>query len=376
MLSYLWKGKEAAKKEENANPELAMREACDAHGEFATNSDGTLQWDAFLVFRSIIMRQACREFAKTKEELNNKKLEAFKAKNQPAYVAVFREGQAKFNQAIVNISKKACEWIELEQENYKLTVQTYFQDEKKREEITKVDTETRLSLESKEITEDVSVFIKASKFKFKRDMEMFRKLQQLKFTAPPQQQQEIMQIEMSKTSDALMIEFGFDLSHLVRGTQHFNLTENEELKSFQRIVIAQKESEEKAAFEKATPPAETIKQLLADADQLGKPEYKQDGTMTFDYFLESSKLIIRYCYNFTKEGLAKHAVERRAAVKEKDIEKVQKLILETANWEQLSTSVIQANLYQHVKVPKPVFEKSLQVYMMDPEKRAIYEEEI
>lgn len=33
-------------------------------------------------------------------------------------------------------------------------------------------------------------------------------------------------------------------------------------------------------------------------------------------------------------------------------------------------------MYQHVKVPKPVFEKSLQVYMMDPEKRAVYEEEI
>jgi hypothetical protein len=50
---------------------------------------------------------------------------------------------------------------------------------------------------------------------------------------------------MSKTSDAILLEFGFDLSHLVRATQHFNLLENEELKSFQKIVIAQKESEEK-----------------------------------------------------------------------------------------------------------------------------------
>lgn len=54
-----------------------------------------------------------------------------------------------------------------------------------------MDTETRLQLENKEITEDVAVFIKASKFKFKRDMEMFRKLQQLKFTTAPAQQQEI-----------------------------------------------------------------------------------------------------------------------------------------------------------------------------------------
>lgn len=181
---------------------------------------------------------------------------------------------------------------------------------------------------------------------------------------------------MSKTSDAILLEFGFDLSHLVRATKHFNLTENEELKSFQKIVIAQKESEERQAFEKATPPKEVLEELFKEADALGKPEYKQDGTMTFDFFLESSKLIIKYCFNFTKEGLEKHAKERRTAVKEKDIEKCQKLILETANWEQLATSVIQANTYQHLKVPKPVFEKSLQMYMMDPEKRAVYEDEI
>jgi hypothetical protein len=33
-------------------------------------------------------------------------------------------------------------------------------------------------------------------------------------------------------------------------------------------------------------------------------------------------------------------------------------------------------LYQQLKVPKPVFEKSMQVYMMEPEKRTVYEEEI
>lgn len=81
MLSYLWGKSTPAKKEENESPELAMREACDAHGEFAVNPDGTLQWDAFLVFRAIIMRQACREFNKAKEDLNNRKVEAFKKKD-------------------------------------------------------------------------------------------------------------------------------------------------------------------------------------------------------------------------------------------------------------------------------------------------------
>ena len=74
--------------------------------------------------------------------------------------------------------------------------------------------------------------IKASKHKFKRDMDMYRKLQSLKFTTSPQQQQEMQQIEMSKTSDSLLLEFGFDLTHLVRASEHYNLKENEELKSF------------------------------------------------------------------------------------------------------------------------------------------------
>merc|ERR1712060_288539 len=46
----------------------------------------------------------------------------------------------------------------------------------------------------------------------------------------------------------------------------------------------------------------------------------------------------------------------------------QKLVLATANWEQLTNTLIQANLYQALKVPKAVFEKSAQVYLMEPAK--------
>jgi hypothetical protein len=33
-------------------------------------------------------------------------------------------------------------------------------------------------------------------------------------------------------------------------------------------------------------------------------------------------------------------------------------------------------LYQQLKVPKPVFEKSMQMYMMEADKRTVYEEEM
>ena len=95
-----------------------------------------------------------------------------------------------------------------------------------------------MALEGKEVTQSKEDIIKASKFKFKRDMDMFRKLQSLKFTTSPQAQAEIQAIEMSKTSDALMVEFGFDLAHLAKASNHFKLEENEELKSFRKIVVA------------------------------------------------------------------------------------------------------------------------------------------
>jgi len=297
MLSYLWGGKKAADaKPENDNPELAMREAMDSHGEFSCKIDGTLEFDHFIVFRAIITRQAGRKFAPIRAALNEKKLAAFKEKNQQLYVSIFREGQVEYQKCIVDITKKACEWIELEQQNYQLTIRQYMEDADKRKQVQEKDAEVRMALETKEVTEPEDKIISASKFKFKRDMDMFRKLQSLKFTMAPQAQSEIQAIEMSKTSDALTIEFGFDLAHLSMASRHYKLEQNEELKSFRKLVIAQKESEEKAEFDRAQPPKEVIESLVQEGKLLGEPQYKQDGTMTFDFFLETSKIVIKYTH--------------------------------------------------------------------------------
>ena len=97
MLSYLWGGKKNADAApENEDPELAMREALDAHGEFATAMDGTLEFQDYLVFRAIITRQSGRLFLPKKAELNERKMAAFRAKNQQDYVNVFREGQVEY----------------------------------------------------------------------------------------------------------------------------------------------------------------------------------------------------------------------------------------------------------------------------------------
>lgn len=150
MLSYLFGGAKPA--DENENPELAMRAAMDAHGEFQTNLDGTLKYDDYVILRAIITRQAMRSFIPKKETLNAKKMEAFREKNQQKYVAVFREGQHEFQQSIIAMTKKACEWIELEPQNYQLTVKQYMEDPEKRQELQQKDSEVRMALEAKDVT--------------------------------------------------------------------------------------------------------------------------------------------------------------------------------------------------------------------------------
>lgn len=42
----------------------------------------------------------------------------------------------------------------------------------------------------------------------------------------------------------------------------------------------------------------------------------------------------------------------------------------------MTATLLQANFYQALKVPKPVFEKSMNTYLMEPNKRTQYEDEM
>lgn len=121
-----------------------------------------------------------------------------------------------------------------------------------------------MTLEDKPIEQTEAEVIKASKFRYMRDLEMYRKLQSLKFTTSEAAQSEIMDIEVNKTSDALLLEFGFDLTHLIKCSRHFKLNENKELISFQKLVATQRESEKKAEIAKAAPSKEVIAALVEE----------------------------------------------------------------------------------------------------------------
>lgn len=99
---------------ENESPEIALREALDAHGPFARTAEGTLEWDDYVSFRAIVARQAERFFKVKRAELDTRKLQAYKDKNQRDYVEIFREGQREFKGALAAFTRKAGEHIVIE----------------------------------------------------------------------------------------------------------------------------------------------------------------------------------------------------------------------------------------------------------------------
>ena len=139
MVSNLWGSSHKGAKNENENPELAMRDQLDSHGDFNIKDDGTMTTKDVLIIRTIILHQALRYFAPHKKTLADKSLELFKAGDQQAYAQNFAQGQKAFNDAIIHITKKACEWIDFDIKSYNETIEKMQKDKEEAGRIRKID---------------------------------------------------------------------------------------------------------------------------------------------------------------------------------------------------------------------------------------------
>lgn len=83
------------------------------------------------------------------------------------------------------------------------------------------------------MTEDREIFIKALKTKITRDIELQRRLAGIRRSVPQEALHSITELEMSKTSDAILDKFGFDQGHLNLGIKKFDLIKAKEITSFQ-----------------------------------------------------------------------------------------------------------------------------------------------
>ena len=116
---------------------------------------------------------------------------------------------------------------------------------------------------------DEETAIKAYKQKIQRDLEVFRKTTQARFLSDEKSIQEMYNVEMSKTSDQLVIDFDFTLADLLRTVTKKKLEQKDEIKSFKKMFEMQKQSETNARQAKSNPPAELVDAMLAEAKGLG-----------------------------------------------------------------------------------------------------------
>ena len=210
---------------------------------------------------------------------------------------------------------KACQHLGISGIKYGQTSRNFMQDPTKAKQITVAESEATkdLGTGTQEITKEQAT--KAYQLKIKRDLEVFRKLQNAKYMTGDAQIKELSQVETSKTSDAMMGEFGFGLVDLLRAVEQQKLMEDEKIKGFVKMFEMQRKSELDARIAKSTPPAEMMKKILAEGKALGKAQMKADGCMTFEYFLQTSKIVTKYLYQMTKDGLEASVSKRRALLK-------------------------------------------------------------
>jgi len=189
MLSYLWGGaKSATDKPENENPELAMRDQLDSHGDFRTKADGTMEFKDLMVVRSVILHQALRHYQPQKVHFKKIQMEFFKKEDWQGYAQNFANGQKAYNDAIMFMTKKACEWIDFDMKLFNQTMQDVQKDKDLTNQLQKREFEVRDAFSKTTIVFPATkeVAIEAMKFRISEELLIHRKMSALVFTTSEQ----------------------------------------------------------------------------------------------------------------------------------------------------------------------------------------------
>jgi len=102
------------------------------------------------------------------------------------------------------------------------------------------------------------------------------------------------------------------------------------------IIKTQLADDARKAIERASLSKEQADEMIKIAKEKGldTPQIKSDKTMTFDYFLETNKLIWKYSELKMREGMKEYTAKRRAALKEKNEKDYSGIVMDSAQWEQ------------------------------------------
>lgn len=244
-------------------------------------------------------------------------------------------------------------------------------------QVNDIESKIRHELETREITEPKEEFIKIWKFKMQKELDMQRKFNKLQGSLNPQDMQNLSNIEMNKIADSILEEFNMDMTHVLDGVKHYNVVNDPQIVSLGKIIKTQIQDDANKAIAKASlSPVAAQEMIQAAVEQdLDKPQIKSDKTMTFDYFLDTGRLIWKYAELKMRDGMKEYAVKRRQALKDKDDKEYNTIVMDSSNWEQQVNGRTAQILYTKFKVSQENYALSLRFYMLDPTKRAMIEEE-
>lgn len=105
------------------------------------------------------------------------------------------------------------------------------------------------------------------------------------------------------------------------------------------------ETERRKEIEACSPAKEIMDDAIKRCLANGKPQYKQDGTMTFDYFIECIKISAETVMNHTRDTLDQHRETRRKYLKENNMEGYREAQQKSTAYEQQTTQIVDATIY-------------------------------
>lgn len=123
---------------------------------------------------------------------------------------------------------------------------------------------------------------------------MHRKIMLQKYISPPDVVMSYQAIEQQKLGDEIFDKFGFDSDQLQVAILEMNLNEDKQFNALKGIAEATMKSDEKKFTDECSPSAEVRTEFLKKVESFGKPQFKKDQTMTFDFFLATKMHSLEY----------------------------------------------------------------------------------
>jgi len=127
---------------------------------------------------------------------------------------------------------------------------------------------------------------------------------------------------------------------------------------------------------KARLPLEMKEKIIIEGQKLGEVETKGDGTLTYDFFLECSKLQYRFTHEMVNEKQIAYQKERRQLLKDGKLEEYEALCVEMTQWAKQCRLNVTEILHASLKITDVVAQATYAQYLGEPEKARKFEQEL